>query len=132
MGSFDLTAKSFFELTFSKLEMRCFELVFCLAITLCMTGVIEGGQPSWSTMLQGSNQYTLATETWEECGFLCTKNYQRVEQSLVGTTCSAWSWYDPSNRHYSKLCRFYDEEHTFSENGQVISGVSGCYSLSTC
>ena len=103
-----------------------------LIVLICMASIIEGGQPSWSSMNQGNNIYTVQTETWQECGLLCTRNYQTVEQSLIGTTCTGWTWYDPSNRHYSQLCRFYGEEYTSSENGQTISGVSGCYSLSTC
>ena len=112
--------------------MRSVELFIFLAATICIVTLVEGGQPTWSSMLEGNNIYTISTDTWQECGLLCTRNYQTIEQSLLGTTCTAWSWNDPSNRHYANICRFFEDEHTSTDNGQAISGVSGCYSLSTC
>lgn len=93
---------------------------------------VGGGQPSWSTMYEGNNIYAFTTETWEECGLLCTRNFQRTEPGLIRTNCTAWYWNDPSNRHYANLCRFFEGEHYEQDNGQAISGLSGCYSLSTC
>ena len=107
-------------------------LATLVAFSLLLVVTTEGGQPRWSNMLQGNNIYTISTETWEECGSLCTRNFQRIETSLVNTECTAWTWYDPSNRHYAELCRFYEDVPSNVENGQTISGNSGCYSLSTC
>ena len=109
---------------------KCLATLFAYYLLLMLT--TEGGQPNWSNMLQGNNIYTINTDTWEECGLLCTRNYQRIETSLINTNCTSWSWNDPSNRHYAEICRFYNDVPSHVENGQSISGVSGCYSLSTC
>jgi len=93
----------------------------------------EAGQPNWSEMYQGDVIYSLPdTDTWEECGLLCTRNYQRVESVLWATNCTHWTWYDPSNRNYANLCRLFEYNVLVQENGQAISGLSGCFSLETC
>lgn len=89
-------------------------------------------QPLWNEEFIGDTLYTTSTETWQECGLLCTKNLQRSEYSLKSTECSAWTWNDPSSREYNYVCRFYHHNVSKEYNGNSISGATGCYSIYTC
>ena len=91
---------------------------------------VYSGQPRWNIRYTGESMYGTSTETWEECGLLCTRNFQWVDQ--VEGECLFWTWINPSPREYSKLCRFYESEGEIEDNGATISGASGCYSLHTC
>ena len=103
-------------------------------ITLIILNVVkvEGGQPKWNKMYSGGAVYSTSTDTWEECGFLCTKDIQRTQPNLMNTKCSFWTWTDPSARNFSNLCQLFMSEGIIEDNGVTISGASGCYSLSTC
>ena len=80
-------------------------IFFVTSIVIC----VQCRQPSWNVEFQGDNLYALTTDSWQECGLLCTRNMQRTEDSIKSTTCSFWTWNDPSNREYNNVCRFHQE-----------------------
>lgn len=112
------------------LENKCFIIWTFLVLFIVIN--IQAGQPKWSENCKGDLIYSLSTDSWEECGLLCTRDYQRVESVLWATNCTWWTWYDPSNRNYANICRLFEYDVLHEESGQAISGQSGCYSLSTC
>jgi len=98
-------------------------IFFVTSIVIC----VQCRQPSWNVRFQGDNLYALTTDSWQECGLLCTRNMQRTEDSIKSTTCSFWTWNDPSNREYNNVCRFHQEIYSTEYNGGAISGLTGCY-----
>ena len=106
-------------------------IIYIFFATLAMT-TVRGGQPAWNVEFVGDSLYAISTETWEECGLLCTRNIQRLEEGLKTTKCSYWTWSDPSNREYNNVCRFHREDITLRHNGGTISGPTGCHALWNC
>ena len=103
-------------------------IFFVTSILIC----VQCRQPSWNVGFQGDNIYALTTDSWQECGLLCTRNMQRTEDSLKSTTCSFWTWNDPSNREFNNVCRFHQEVYSTEYNGGAISGQTGCFTSETC
>ena len=104
----------------------------CQLFAIWFMANVDCGQPIWNLESNGNSIYAISTDTWQECGLLCTKNLQKIERGLQNTECLYWTWSDPSNREYDNVCRFHGSEATSEYNGHTISGPSGCYSLSTC
>merc|ERR1712154_53871 len=68
------------------IRMFNYKLLVAYVLIAGLMKDIDGGQPQWNRMLNGHSIYAFSTETWEECGLLCTRNFQRIDPGLAGTS----------------------------------------------